>query len=56
MLPRPVVTALVAVQAAAAAAVGVLGIVTVVAGRRQNARGGTFADLVTDNPAPRLLP
>jgi hypothetical protein len=47
MLPRPVVTALGALQAVAAAAVGVLGVVTVVVGRRQNARGGTFADLVT---------
>lgn len=47
MLPRPVVAVLVALQALAASAVGVLGVVTVVAGRRQNARGGTFADLVT---------
>lgn len=47
MLPRGVVTALAGLQTAAAAAVGVLGIVTVVAGRRQNVRGGTFADLVT---------
>ena len=47
MLPRGVVTLLVGLQAAASAAVGVLGVVTVVVGRRQNVRGGTFADLVT---------